>query len=177
MRVAVAEDVVDLFLHILCFRGGIMRPGILCDTDIAHCPASDKASVHLLLAIAAEHSWPIEHLYIANLSMDMPTIIPQAVYEKYLHFSQLGWITNGLTVHRAPITQSVRYPILREISYRSPLGLSAVTLLQAIRQPGLLVRQPSWGQIIMIVITVDNFIVVASTQSLIDALHSILRRK
>lgn len=57
-----------------------MRPGVHYEPSQTQCPIADKSSARILLAMAAAHSRPFEHMDISNANVQEPAIYQHAIY-------------------------------------------------------------------------------------------------
>lgn len=80
-------------------RGDLMRPGVHFDPDRTQCPTADKATVRILIAISAAHSWPMEHMDITNAYVHEPAMYTRPTYVRELPRSN-GTYTHGNRIGR-----------------------------------------------------------------------------
>lgn len=156
-------------------RGDLMKEHIHFDPSAVQCPTTEKATARLLIAIATSHAWPMEHMDIRNAFVQEPSQYSKPIYVKgtpysngqYPHAKRIGLLKRNLWGGKS----AGHYYINGLFAYMRSANFSASTV-----DTCLLYRNDSKGRI-LVAVTVDDFLVIATAQSLIDDFYDFLTRK
>lgn len=157
-------------------RGDLMKDGIHFHSSDVQCPTAEKSTARILLAIAAAHSWIVEHLDIVNAFVHEPSVSPLPIYVKAL----TPW-------DRGDTSNKQRTGLLKRNLWggRSAGNHYICALFRHLTQYGYeqsdtdccMFSKISAGGTIAMAITVDDFLVVASTKELVDTFYTQMSTK